>query len=123
MTPASAASGLSVEQIAQLCHDTNRAYCHILGDDSQLSWELAPDWQRESAVKGVEFHLMNPGAKPEDSHNSWLAVKRAEGWIYGPVKDANLRQHPCFVPYSELPAAQQVKDALFINVIRAVVGH
>ena len=28
--------------------------------------------------------------------------------------------HPCFVPYSDLPAAQQVKDHLFTSTVREV---
>lgn len=124
MTPtAPAGAGLSVDQIAELCHETNRAYCRLIGDNSQLPWSDAPERQRQSAVLGVEFHLAKPDSKPEDSHNSWLAVKRAEGWTYGLVKDAQAKEHPCFVPYEDLPVAQQAKDALFIAVVRAVTGR
>ena len=79
-------------QIAIICHEANRAYCKTLGDTSQLSWEEAPQWQRDSAIKGVEFHLNNPETKPSDSHNSWLAEKKSTGWKYGPIKDANKKR-------------------------------
>lgn len=109
------------EQIARVCHEVNRAYCAALGDFSQPLWEEAPDWQRESAIQGVMFHLMNPKAGPEASHDSWWAQKREDGWIWGPVKDPEHKQHPCCVPFDELPLAQQAKDHLFRAVVHAIV--
>lgn len=113
---------MKVEQIAEVCHETNRAYCAVLGDNSQAPWAHAPEWQRISAVNGVRFHMENPDSGPSHSHESWLAEKAADGWKYGPVKDAEKKEHPCFVPYEELPAAQKAKDALFIGVVRALRG-
>jgi len=67
---------MDIEQIATVCHEANRAYCATLGDSSQLPWNEAPDWQRESARKGVEFHvheLRSGGmAVPSRSHESWM---------------------------------------------------
>ncbi len=106
--------------VARLCHEVNRAYCESQGDLSQPRWEDAPEWQRESAIKGVQFALDHPDAKPSDSHESWLAEKRAAGWTYGPVKDPEAKTHPCFVSYGELPPAQKAKDYLFLGVVRAL---
>jgi hypothetical protein len=111
---------LTVVQIARVCHEANRAYCEGIGDTSQAQWENAPDWQRVSAVKGVEFTHANPDAPPSASHESWLAEKQATGWSYGPVKDPEKKEHPCFVPYGELPVEQRRKDALFQAVVRAL---
>lgn len=108
---------MTTEQVAKICHEVNKAYCEFLGDKSQKSWKDAPDWQRESAIKGVEFHLNNPKAKPSHSHDEWLKEKQATGWKYGPVKDAEKKEHPCFVPYEELPKNQQLKDYLFKAVV------
>lgn len=106
--------------IAKVCHEANRAYCETLGDSSQACWEAAPLWQRESAKEGVEFCLANPSAPPSANHDSWLEVKRAAGWKYGPVKDAKKKEHPCFVPYEELPPEQQKKDTLFKAIVAAL---
>lgn len=112
-----------IEQIARIAHETNRAYCATIGDMSQPAWDDAPQWQKDSAIKGVQFHLAahDRGSKPSPSasHESWLAEKRAAGWAYGPVKDADQKKHPCFVPYDELPIEQRLKDYLFSAVVEA----
>jgi hypothetical protein len=114
---------MALEDIARVCHETNRAYCATLGDPSQPAWESAPVWQRESAIKGVMFTLANPTAPASASHDSWLEEKRATGWKYGPVKDPERKEHPCFVPYEELPLEQRRKDHLFQAVVRALVSE
>ena len=114
--------GPSIADIARVCHEANRTYCQTIGDNSQPPWENAPGWQCESAVKGVQFIINNPGAPASASHDSWLEEKKSTGWKYGPVKDADKKEHPCFVPYDELPAAQKRKDYLFGAIVRAMVA-
>lgn len=106
--------------IAIVCHEANRAYCTTIGDNSQVTWSNAPQWQKDSAIKGVSFCLDNPDAPPSANHDSWLKEKHETGWIYGPVKDADKKEHPCFVPYSALPIEQQKKDALFKAIVAAL---
>lgn len=106
-------------KIARIAHEVNRAYCESTQDYSQLPWEDAPEWQHESAVKGVKFHLEHPDATPEDSHNSWMREKIANGWAYGECKDAEAKTHPCLVPYNTLPHGQRAKDYLFSAVVSA----
>ena len=110
-----------ITKIARLCHEVNRAYCATLGDHSQLAWEDAPTWQRESAINGVKFHVANPDAGPAGSHENWLKEKLEAGWKYGPVKDVEKKEHPCCVPHGELPAAQQLKDVLFVAIVKATL--
>lgn len=111
---------MTIIQIAELAHETNRTYCQLIGDNSQLSWKDAPDWQRDSAISGVEFHLKNPDASPSHSHEEWLRTKKKDGWKYGPVKDPEKKEHPCCVPYDELPMEQKVKDTLFNSIVSAM---
>lgn len=111
------------ELIAHVAHEVNRAYCQSLGDDSQLPWEDAPQWQRDSAIAGVKLHRENPEAGPEASHQSWMAQKTADGWTYGPAKNPDAKQHPCMVPFADLPKEQQAKDYLFRAVVVTLDRH
>lgn len=111
---------MRVEDIARVCHEANAVYCTILGDRSQPEWVDAPDWQRESAIKGVQFLLDNPDAPPSASHDSWLKEKAETGWKYGAIKDPDKKEHPCFVPYDDLPLEQRAKDHLFQAVVKAL---
>lgn len=110
---------MRVIDIAIVCHESNRAYCEILGDYTQTRWEFAPLWQRESAIKGVEFCLANPDAPASANHDSWLEEKRKDGWKYGAIKNAKAKEHPCFVKYEELPQSQKAKDYLFKAIVSA----
>ena len=110
----------SLEFIARAAHEINRAYCAALGDNSQPAWEDAPEWQRTSAINGVRFHIENPDAGPDASHVAWMAEKQATGWKYGPIKDAERKEHPCMVSYADLPVTQRAKDYLFRAVVHTL---
>lgn len=109
------------EEIAFVAHEVNRAYCAALGDTSQPPWSTAPDWQRQSAINGADFHRNNRNAGPEHSHESWMEEKREAGWKYGPVKDAEKKEHPCFVPYEQLPTEQKAKDYIFRAIVHSML--
>lgn len=111
---------LSMIEIARITHEVNRAYCESIGDNSQVAWEQAPGWQRESAFSGVRAVFDGTTRSPEDQHAAWSEQKIADGWQYGEVKDAEAKTHPCLVPYSELPQEQKVKDFLFRAVVEAL---
>jgi hypothetical protein len=106
----------TIELIAKVAHNVNKAYCESIGDMSQPTWENAPDWQKTSAINGVQFHLENDRT-PEESHESWLKQKLEEGWVYGKEKNPELKTHPCIKRYKELPKVQRSKDSLFKSVV------
>jgi hypothetical protein len=114
---------MKIEQVAQVCHEANRAFCLTIGDESQPAWSVAPAWQRDSAINGVKFHLaeLEAGREPQPSasHENWLKEKAEAGWKYGVVKDAQTKEHPCFVPYRELPPEQKQKDFIFVSIVKA----
>jgi hypothetical protein len=111
-----------IGRIAQLAHEANRAYCQLIGDDSQLPYNDAPEWQITSAEQGVQAIIDGVVKKPRDSHENWMKVKEADGWKYGQVKDPDKKEHPCMVPYDELNLAQQVKDHIFFCVVKACLA-
>ena len=110
----------ALEPIACAAHMANRAYCIAQGDTSQPLWEDAPEWQKSSARNGVRAILTNPDTTPEQSHEGWLKQKTEEGWKYGAVKDPDKKEHPCFLPYAELPESQRMKDAIFGATVRSM---
>lgn len=106
--------------IAKACHEANKVWCEANGDDSQKHWNDAEQWQRESEVKGVQFRINNPEAGEDTQHNAWMKDKINDGWVYGNVKDAELKTHPCLVAFNELPEFQQKKDKLFCAIVDAL---
>lgn len=109
-----------VLKIAQFNHEVNRLYCQLfMNDFSQPTWDEAPDWQKESAFNGVEFHLVS-NRTPQESHESWMKQKVEDGWKYGEVKDPEKKEHPCMVPYDDLPEEQKIKDSLFTMSVEAL---
>jgi hypothetical protein len=114
---------LSAEQIARVTHEANRAYCASIGDLSQKPWDEAEPWQRESALRGVTAALDGTAKTPEEQHQAWYDDKARDGWVYGEVKDAAAKTHPCMVAYHDLPIEQQRKDALFRAVVAALTDQ
>lgn len=104
-----------IEACAEAAHEMNLLWCRLHGDDTQMHWNDAPEWQRESAIKGVRGAIA--GNTPKESHESWLKDKIEGGWTYGEVKDEAKKQHPCFVPYERLPPIQKAKDFVFVNTV------
>ena len=107
---------------AVFAHELNRAYCQLLGDESQPSWNDAPQWMVDSAEAGARAIIEGAITTPADSHASWMRLKLATGWSYGEVKDVVAKTHPCLVPYAELPREQQLKDLLFFLAVKSTIA-
>lgn len=116
--PAGPRCGL--KPIARMCHEINRIYCESIGDNSQVHWDEAPEWQRESAMKGVSFAL-SADVTAEDLHMSWCKEKIKTGWVHGAIKDPKNKKHPCLVPYADLPEEQRFKDKFFQTVVKGMI--
>lgn len=43
-------------------------------------------------------------------HDNWAAARISEGWKYGQRRDDNNKEHPCLVPYEELPENEKEYD-------------
>lgn len=111
---------MTLEQIAMVCHEANKALCEANNDFSQLPWDLTATSSKYATVKGVEFLLSNPDAGHTASHDIWCKSMQDKGWKYGPVKDETLKTNPSLVPYEELSPLQKAKDALFVAIVRAL---
>jgi hypothetical protein len=106
---------------AHAAHEANRAYCALLGDYSHPAWDdLSIEGKTtalESAI-GILAHDHNE----EQSHNAWLTKKRADGWMYGAVKDVDAKLHPCLIEYAALPPEQQIKNKVFVGVVKLMAS-
>jgi hypothetical protein len=111
---------LKAMYIAKACHEANRIWCQANDDWSQKHWDEAEQWQRDSAINGVTFRIMNPDAGHDAQHNSWMKEKVDAGWVYGEIKDAEAKTHPCIVKFEELPEFQRKKDSLFCAIVDAL---
>lgn len=110
---------VTMEDVARACYDANLTYSRAIGDGMERSWEDSA----ESVTNGVKFRLANPSSSPADNHANWLVDKAAAGWKYGPVKDDEKKEHPCFLPYEQLPEEQRAKDIIFAEVVRGLTPY
>lgn len=113
----------NITLVARICHEVNKVLCESVGDTSQLTWDESPSWQQASTLSGVDAVLKDPSITPEALHDKWSAYKVADGWVYGDVKDADKKTHPCLIPYSQLPKSQQLKDHTFQAIVRSAMAE
>lgn len=113
---------LSVEEIAKVCHEINRAYCQAIGDASQVPWASAETWQKESAINGVIKIIEEPDFTPEMSHKAWCDDKFKDGWVFGPVKDAEAKTHPALILYDDLSKEVKAKDYIFLAIVNQLLN-
>lgn len=111
---------MTITDIAIVCHEANRALCQVLGDNSQWPWVAAEPWQRNSAAESVKFLLANPDAPDSVFHDQWCESKIKDGWKLGPEKDGAKKEHPCLVPFDDLPPGQKAKDTLLKGIVKAL---
>ncbi len=115
------AGDVTAEDIASVIHDANRRLQIIQGDpEPSAPWDEAEGYQVRESAAGVAEALRNPDLTPEQSHEAWCDRMRDGGWTYGEVKDPARKTHPALLPFAELPAEQQLKDRLFVAIVRAL---
>lgn len=108
---------MTLEEIAKVAYEVNRAYCESIDNPSGSPWNYADKWQKESAISGVKYRLENPNATPEDQHEKWCESKLKDGWKYGILKDEESKEHPCLIPYNLLSSKQKSKDHIYVAVV------
>ena len=43
-------------------------------------------------------------------HEVWAKSRMEQGWTYGEERSDALKQHPCLIPYEELPEVEKAYD-------------
>ena len=46
----------------------------------------------------------------ENTHEVWSKRRIEEGWTYGDERNDEKKNHPCLIPYSELPDSEKEYD-------------
>lgn len=85
--------------------------CYQIACDQDYN-EIPNEDQLESLKQGVKFALEHPNMTSEENHDNWMKMKASQGWIYGPVKDFEKKEHPDMVPYDDLPEIEKRKDKM-----------
>lgn len=45
-----------------------------------------------------------------NAHDVWARERMNQGWTYGPARNDLAKEHPCLVPYAELPESEKEYD-------------
>ena len=59
----------------------------------------------------------------EHNHNVWSRGRLDAGWSLGPHRDDAKKQHPCLIPYEDLPESEKDVDRHTATaVLKAIVA-
>lgn len=117
-----------LETIVDNVQLTNQLTCTLLGDQANKLSD-----QARTALKQHVEHVAQLLISGEitslvgdrdglirilaQAHNSWMAARIAEGWVYGPVKSVENKTSPNLVAWSDQPFEQRAKDLLALTTI------
>ena len=46
----------------------------------------------------------------KNTHEVWSENRIKDGWTYGPERNDEKKEHPCLIPYNELPESEKEYD-------------
>lgn len=46
----------------------------------------------------------------ENAHDVWALTRLGQGWRFGPQRDDAKKEHPCLIPYADLPESEKEYD-------------
>ncbi len=59
----------------------------------------------------------------KSAHDRWALQRLGEGWLPGPNRDDERREHPCLVEYEALPASERAYDhTMVLETLKALVA-
>ena len=60
----------------------------------------------------------------KNAHENWAKQRMIDGWKYGPRRDDQKREHPCLVPYEQLPESEKEYDRkTAIESIKTIIAY
>ena len=59
----------------------------------------------------------------EITHDNWVRQRLADGWTHGQRRDDLLKEHPCIVPYEDLPESEKEYDRkISLGVVQGMLA-
>jgi hypothetical protein len=59
----------------------------------------------------------------EHNHDLWAKQRIAEGWRLGPQRNGQKKEHPCLIPYSDLPESEKEYERIAaIGTLTAIIA-
>jgi class 3 adenylate cyclase len=59
----------------------------------------------------------------EITHDNWVRQRLADGWTHGKRRDDLLKEHPCIVPYDDLPESEKEYDRkISLGVVQGMLA-
>lgn len=46
----------------------------------------------------------------QNTHDNWAQLRLSEGWRLGPRRDELKKEHPCLIPFEQLPESEKEYD-------------
>lgn len=90
-------------------------------DESPASYSPAPI--DTSHVELPEEVLALTERLAEHAHDVWARQRIADGWTYGATRDDERKEHPCLVPYRDLPDSEKQYDRnAALDTLKAIVA-
>ncbi len=63
-------------------------------------------------------------AMAKNVHEVWAQTRISQGWTYGEERNDELKQHPCLIPYEELPEEEREYDRnTAISTLKFIVAN
>lgn len=57
-----------------------------------------------------------------NTHEVWAELRIRQGWRFGPTRDDHAKEHPCLVPYDQLPEQEKEFDRATVReTLKAIV--
>ena len=59
----------------------------------------------------------------EITHDNWVRQRLADGWVHGTHRNDLLKEHPCIVPYDDLPESEKEYDRkISLGVVQGMLA-
>ena len=59
----------------------------------------------------------------KNAHEIWAKKRKDEGWKLGPARNDAIKEHPCLVPYEDLPESEKEYDRkLAIETLKVILA-